>query len=101
MVFHGAFPGWEAEHAGVVETSLMLRLDPDRVLVDRIPPPARQPLPTYTILPEPVGLVPAGGVLASAVGSSAEVGRQLVERLVGALERILRAEFGERIARPS
>lgn len=100
-VFHGAFPGWEAEHAGVVETSLMLHLDPDRVLVDRIPPPARQPLPTYTILPEPAGLVPASGVLASAVGSSSEIGRQLAERLVDALERILRTEFGERIARQS
>lgn len=100
-VFHGAFPGWEAEHAGVVETSLMLHLDPGRLLVERIPLPARQPLPTYTILPEPEGLIPASGVLASAVGSSAEIGRLLVERLTDALERILNTEFGDRIGSPS
>lgn len=91
--FPGGFPGWEAEHAGIVETSLMLALDPDRVRLDRIPAPVRMALPTYTILPEPAGLVPASGVLATAVGSSAELGRQLVERLVDALEAILRREF--------
>ena len=99
-VFRGTFPGWEAEHAGVVETSLMLHLDPERVLVERIPPPAPQPLPTYTILPEPDGLVPPSGVLASAVGASGEIGRQLVARLVDALERILRAEFGDQVRPP-
>lgn len=92
-VFGGVFPGWEAEHAGVVETSLMLALDPDRVEVDRIPPPARIPLPTYTILPEPDGLVPPSGVLASAIGSSREIGDALVALLDEAIGRILAREF--------
>lgn len=94
-VFQGAFPGWEAEHAGVVETSLMLHLDPDRVEIDRIPAPSRMPLPTYTILPEPAGLVPASGVLASAEGSSAAIGASLVGLLVTAIEGILAREFPE------
>ncbi len=92
-IFRGAFPGWEAEHAGVVETSLMLHLDPERVQPERIPPATDAPLPTYTVLPEPPGLVPATGVLRSAVGSSAGIGALLVARLVDALERILRKEF--------
>jgi creatinine amidohydrolase len=92
-VFGGAFPGWEAEHAGVVETSLLLHLDPSRVEIEHIPAPSAMPLPTYTILPEPGGLVPSSGVLASAKGSSAEIGRSLVERLVDALERIVVREF--------
>lgn len=92
-VFQGTFPGWEAEHAGVVETSLMMHLDPDRVVADRIPVSHRMPLPTYTILPEPAGLVPSTGVLASAEGSSAEIGRLLVERLDRAIDGILAREF--------
>ncbi len=92
-IFRGEFPGWEAEHAGVVETSLMLHMDPERVVVERIPPATDAPLPTYTVLPEPPGLVPTSGVLRSAVGSSGEIGGMLVTRLVDALERILRKEF--------
>lgn len=92
-VFDGAFPGWDAEHAGVVETSLMLHLDPGRVEPDRIPTPSRMPLPTYTILPEPPGLVPASGVLASAQASSARVGASLTSRLAVAIESILVKEF--------
>ena len=91
--FPGGFPGWRAEHAGIVETSLMMALDPNRVQPDRIPEPAPQPLPTYTILPEPQSLVPSSGVLATAVGSSPAIGRLLVGKLVASMERILRTEF--------
>ena len=97
QVFDGKFPGWEAEHAGVVETSLMLHLDPGRVELARIPEPVRQSLPTYTILPEPRGLVPPSGVLASAMGSSAEIGRLIVDKLVIAVDAILTREFKERL----
>ena len=92
-VFDGAFPGWEAEHASIVETSLMLHFGPDRVELDRIPLPARVPLPTYTTLPEPGGLVPASGVLSTAIGSSAAKGAALAERLVDAITEILTREF--------
>ena len=92
-VFSGSFPGWEAEHAGVVETSLMMHLDPDRVEADRIPAPKRMPLPTYTILPEPVGLVPESGVLASAENSTAAIGASLTTLLITSIEAILVKEF--------
>ena len=95
-VFSGGFPGWEAEHAGVVETSLMMHLDPDRVEADRIPAPKRMPLPTYTILPEPAGIVPGSGVLASAEGSSAAIGASLTTHLVDSIEAILVKEFDGR-----
>lgn len=94
--FGGAFPGWEAEHAGVVETSLMLFMDPDRVEASRVPPALRMPLPTYTISPEPAGLVPETGVLASAEGSSSAIGELLTNHMVSALERILVEEFRAR-----
>ena len=92
-VFDGAFPGWEAEHAGVVETSLMLHLDPGRVEHERIPAPNPMALPTYTTLPEPMGLVPASGVLASAHGSSTEIGASLVGRLIYRIAPIVIEEF--------
>lgn len=92
-VFAGSFPGWEAEHAGVVETSLMLALDPARVRLDRIPAPVRMPLPTVTIAPEPAGLVPSSGVLASAVGSSEAIGHGLLERLEGAIQAVIEREL--------
>ncbi len=77
----------------MVETSLMMHLDPDRVEADRIPAPKRIPLPTYTILPEPAGLVPESGVLASAENSSAAIGASLTTLLVTSIEAILVKEF--------
>lgn len=91
--FGGSFPGWEAEHAGVVETSLMMYFEPDRVEPDRIPPAHRMALPTYTISPEPDGLVPASGVLASAEGSDPSIGSLLAQHLVSAIAAILEREF--------
>ena len=91
--FSGQFPGWEAEHAGVVETSLMMYLDASRVEADRIPPSQRMSLPTYTVAPEPAGLVPATGVLASAENSSRSIGAFLSGRLVDAISDILLKEW--------
>lgn len=92
-VFAGSFPGWEAEHAGIVETSLMLHLDPDAVrthlIEDRIseisPPP-------YTVVPERHGLVDPSGVLRTATGSSSEIGRKLFDQLVADMVDLLANE---------
>jgi len=97
-IFHGEFPGWEAEHAGVVETSLMMHFDPERVESGRLPPPSTQPLPAYTVLPEPPGRVPASGVLRSAEGASADIGARMADRLVDALVRLLTVEFPDLIS---
>lgn len=92
--FKGAFPGWEAEHAGVVETSLMLHLDPARVAIGRLESPAQLPtLPTYWVIPERPGMVPASGVLRTAAGSSAVIGKMLFDDVADALERLARREF--------
>lgn len=92
-IFAGAFPGWEAEHAGVVETSLAMWADPSRVLPDRIGPTVSVPLPTYTVLPEPAGRVPASGVLRGAEGASPEIGAAMAARVLAALERAAASEF--------
>jgi creatinine amidohydrolase len=92
-IFAGSFPGWEAEHAGIVETSLMMYADPERVIPGAMEPTIEWSLPTYTVAPEPPGLVPASGVLRGARGATPEIGREIFEFLVERLEEIVRREF--------
>jgi creatinine amidohydrolase len=92
--FPQGFPGWEAEHAGVSETAMMLHFMPDLVLADRlVANEERKPIPQYAIAPEPPGLVPASGVLHQAHGATAAQGGQLVDYLIGEIVTILRTEF--------
>jgi creatinine amidohydrolase len=85
----GGFPGWAAEHAAIVETSLMLALRPDLVRTELIADDAAAEHPFYELLPAPPSHVPASGVLARASKGSASKGARLadmlVERLAGAL----------------
>jgi creatinine amidohydrolase len=93
-IFDGAFPGWEAEHAGVIETSLVWHLDPERVRSELISPhTATTFAPTYAVLPEPPGRVDASGVLRTAQGSSPELGRAMFEVAMDAMTAALRKEF--------
>lgn len=93
-VFDGDFPGWEAEHAGVVETSLVWHRDPERVRPERISPAVATVFaPPYTVLPEPPELVDPSGVLRTASGSSPELGRALFEIATSQMATALRTEF--------
>jgi creatinine amidohydrolase len=91
----GGFPGWAAEHAAIVETSLMLALRPDLVRADLIADDAAAEHPFYELLPAPESHIPASGVLARASKGSLAKGERraemLVERLAGALREGLGA----------
>lgn len=92
--FPDGFPGWEAEHAGLTETSLMLHLMPELVEPERLDlTEEKKPIPQYAIAPEPPGLVPASGVLHAATGASAATGAAMVNYLVAEMTEILRTEF--------
>jgi creatinine amidohydrolase len=96
-IFGGAFPGWEAEHAGVAETSLMMHLFPDRVRTELVEERlATIAPPTYTVLPERTGLVDPSGVLRTASGSSAAIGKAIYDDVVEECTAILRREMGPR-----
>jgi len=96
-VFGGAFPGWEAEHAGIAETSLMMHFHPERVRTELISDRVSEIVPpSYTVVPERPGLVDPSGVLRTAAGSSAEIGRALAEEVLAASRRVLDLELGER-----
>lgn len=92
-IYRGAFPGWDVEHGGVLETSLMLHLHPERVQLERVMdlPPAQ--LPKYDILPVRAELTPASGCLSSAAAASREAGALLLERTCAALAAEVAAEL--------
>lgn len=93
-LFPEGFPGWEAEHASLTETSLMAHFLPHLVLFDRLEDRSEYiPVPTYSVWPEPEGLVPPSGVLYQAHGASAEKGKRLAEYIAAEIRKILKAEF--------
>lgn len=92
-IYRGTFPGWDVEHGGVLETSLMLHLHPELVHLDRVLdlPPAQ--LPRYDVLPVRAELTPASGCLSSAAAASAAAGELLLERTSAALAESIGAEL--------
>lgn len=78
--FGDLFPGWHAEHAGIVETSMMMYLHPERVndcLVNHNMPPRAG----IYIHPADPKALSTQGVLARTEGSSAEIGKLLTEHI--------------------
>ncbi len=82
-LFHGDFPGWEAEHAAIFETSLMLYLRPELVLMDRAVDDQAPSRPAYDVLPPPQRFIASSGTLWKATQATAEKGRLVWEEMVG------------------
>ncbi len=93
------FPGWPLEHAGVMETSVMLHLHPE--LVDMSKAPAHPPadFPIYDVYPTNTAWVPASGALSPSIIATAEKGRRFVEDYVGGIAGALDEAFGRKRAR--
>lgn len=92
-LFPNGFPGWPLEHAGVLETSLLLFLRPSAVgkramSGDRL---VTQP---YDVLPERPLEAAQTGVLWDATGASAESGELAHSEIVAKLQAVLDSEFG-------
>ena len=86
-------PDWNLEHAGIMETSLMLHLYPEKVRMELVPEPLAASLPVYDLWPYDTSKIPASGILNSAVGSSAEIGALFFEEFVEGLSQAVRAAF--------
>jgi len=84
-VFEGRFPGFDLEHAALIETSMMLALHPGLVRSDRIPKDDLGRFAPHDVYPQDGGGVPESGVLAPAGAASAEKGRWLIEAVVDAM----------------
>lgn len=93
-IFDGEFPGWDAEHAGIVETSLMLHLAPELVHTERISTRrAEVAPPEYVVFPERPELVDPSGVLRTAHGADADIGKHLTGAIMKKAKKILNLEF--------
>lgn len=92
-VYPEGFPGWDIEHGGVLETSLMLHLRPELVQMDRaVSHPAAQ-LPRFDRLPVVPERTPSTGCLSAPDGSDARKGELLFSQVAQDLATDLRQEL--------
>lgn len=92
-VFPDGFLGWDIEHGGILETSLMLLLHPSLVNMERVidHPPAQ--LTVYDVFPEDPSRTPASGCLSSAKGANVEGGQLLFSTITSQLTSTLKDEL--------
>jgi creatinine amidohydrolase len=93
-VFPDGFPGWPLEHAGVMTTSVLMHLRPDLVHADRIPNHPPISCPPYDVFPPDPAAGSTTGVLASAIGASAEKGALLFDEFVDGIATAMMSAFG-------
>ncbi len=89
------FTGWDLEHGGVLETSLMLVLFPHLVWMDKAighPPASFPPYDVYPVRPE---WVPASGTLSSPKNATREKGEILLQVCTDGIVRALNEEFAD------
>lgn len=87
--FDGRSPNWPLEHAGIMETSVMLHLHPELVRLDRLVPQAPADLPAYDLWPYEPSSVPQSGILNTAIGATAEKGKLFYDEYVRSMTRII------------
>jgi creatinine amidohydrolase len=92
-VFDGAFPGFDLEHAALIETSMMLHWHPEWVDIERVPIKSSGRFPAYDSYPQDGRGVPASGVLSPAEGASADKGRIIIEATVARMTEALGQAF--------
>src|SRR3954463_5649868 len=93
MLFPDGFPGWDVEHASILETSLMLHLRPELVLFDRAVDDEAGRHPFYDVVPVPDEFVPRSGTLWKATQASAEKGERAWAEIVAGLDAAVAADL--------
>ncbi len=93
-LFPGGFPGWDVEHASIMETSMMYVVRGDLVHRDRIVDDEAKRHPTWDMVPAPEDYIPRSGVLWHPSEATEEVGRRFLAAAATRLEEALSTEFG-------
>lgn len=93
-LFAEEFPGWDVEHAAILETSLMLHLRPELVLFDRAVDDAAKRHPFYDVVPPPPDFIPATGALWKATRATREKGEMAWLEIVSRVRDAIATEFG-------
>ncbi|MGN6171011.1 MAG: creatininase [Solirubrobacteraceae bacterium] len=87
------FPGWDVEHASIMETSIMLSLRPDLVRTDRIVDDQAARHPSWDVVPAPPEFIPRSGVLWRPSLASADLGERFLAATAGRLAEAIRTEL--------
>lgn len=97
-LYPNGFLGWDIEHGGVLETSLMLRLYPDLVSLQDAVEHAPATFPPYDVYPSKPEWTPASGTLSSPKEATAEKGDLLLEVCTEGITGALQFEFNCSVA---
>lgn len=92
-LYPNGFAGWDLEHGGVLETSLMLALYPQQVMLERAVDHAPASFPPYDVYPAKPEWTPSSGTLSSPKEASAEKGEILLQVCVDGIVKALQTEF--------
>ena len=92
-IFPKGFPGWDVEHASIIETSLMYVVRPDLVRKDKIADDQAERHPAWDVVPAPSAFIPKSGVLWHPTEGSEAIGRKVLGLCAGHLATALRTEF--------
>lgn len=92
-LYPNGFTGWALEHAGVMETSLMLYLYPNLVNMERILDLPPTDLPLYDIYPIIPERTPKSGCLSSPKNATVEKGEILYKVCVDGISKALKKEY--------
>lgn len=95
LLFDGDFPGWPAEHAGILESAVMLHLAPELVDMDRAVDDQAIYTPPYDLIPPPADITTASGVLYKSKRATVDMGKVAVDEMIAHLGRVLDREFPE------
>jgi creatinine amidohydrolase len=96
IVWPDGFPSWPLEHAGVMETSVMLHLRPELVDMSKLPTDVPARFPPYDVYPvsfENLPTLPRSGALNSAKLATAEKGRLMFDEYVSGIADAVRSEL--------
>ncbi len=92
-IFPKGFPGWDVEHASIIETSLMYVVRPELVRRDRIADDQAERHPAWDVVPAPAEFIPKSGVLWHPTEASEAIGRNVLKLCADHLAAALRTEF--------
>lgn len=93
-VYPDGFPGWDVEHGGLLETALMLYLEPGLVSLDLAPDHPAAEMPRFDRLPVVASRTPASGCLSSPAAATADKGKLLFQQVAADLRSDLLNELG-------
>ena len=93
-LYPDGLPGWDVEHAGLFETSLMLHLYPHLVDLGKAVQHHPAKFPAYDMFPPHKEWTPTPGTLSSPQGSTAEKGELILKTCVDGIVAVVKKEFG-------